>query len=294
MIRSNVRNFRPKFVTCCAIFLISNKYAASSSHQKWWSNMLETTKNYHHFFSPTSRPLPSQHSLCIALTTWLLCSWATVSTGKGGNLDGKSIIARQVVSCHALKMLFHTVVIQVFCFDNLQKSIWADWTTVFLGCSLISLVYESMIVYQPLHSFCFHTPFITKHIFIRKHNLRVLLPYWQPGKPSKWYSKPYSTPLKINVSHQKISRITQLKWKIIWTKHLRFPLGGNALNFPCISLPLGFPDPSRRTNSTATALKEVGPVANSWRNAFLLWISGMNAMKNCISSLFFLLRNIIW
>lgn len=141
--------FAPKIHdNCCVIFLISKKYAASSSYRKWWSNMFETTRNYHHFFPPTSRALPSQHSLCIALTTWVLCSWAMVSTGKGWT-SGWNIMYCQtgcILSC--LQMLFHTGVIQVFCFDNLvKKNIWADWTTVLLGCSLISLVHESMTVY---------------------------------------------------------------------------------------------------------------------------------------------------
>ena len=148
--------------------------------------------------------------------------------------------------------------------------------------------------YQPLHSFCFHTPFITKHIFIRKHNLRVLLPYWQPGKPSKWYSKPYSTPLKINISHQKISNNhNNWKGKILWTKHLHFPLGGTASLFPgCIfSLP---PAPvfvwgSPTHHEAAIPLLQRSRRLAQWRTPGVWWRTpSLNQWHECYEKLHFI------
>ena len=150
-------------------------------------------------------------------------------------------------------------------------------------------------VYEPLHSFCFHTPFITNHIFIRKHNLRVLLPYWQPGKPSKWYSKPYSTPLKINISHQKISN-NHNNWKGSIFRWVEPPVFFQGVYFRCHQLRFlfGVPRPitpqqfhcySAQGGWPSGELLEFDANSFSESVAWMLWKIAFH--------FFFLLRNIV-
>lgn len=80
------------------------------------------------------------------------------------------------------------------------------------------------------------------------------------------------TPENQHFAPKNIKQSQQLKRKNPLNQTPPFSVGWNRQSFSRVYIfvatssgfCLGFPDPSRRSNSTATSLKEVGPVANSW------------------------------